>query len=344
MNKITLYLILFFTIIGIQKIQASATGATVNWTPTISTLQSTRDTLRNFAAVNGQSTNYMTSNKSSYDADGCIRPLFHFLTAIIDLYNQNIVSSWITPGWDSTQAYPMDSAVRSVNNSNLTNFYQSIKGVYTSSTIPDNVSKNQFINLNAVKQNTFITPSTYTNAALQYLKGAITDIANNLTQLSRSMVDNIEDNNAKISNNTSIDAASNPLNADILRCQVIQDLAFVCSNIFIYIANNITNTPHAATILYTPQISCSDTIATAVWAVINAPAGTSQATLLFNAGTGKIAATLIPTDPITFTITQITIYAAVCAFVLAYNANSTSGPYQSISTSLINANNALQIL
>lgn len=359
MNKITLYLILFFTITGIQEIKASATtGATVNWIPTMNALQSTANSLVHFSSAAGQATPFMSNNQSSFDADGCITPIYYKIQAIMDLYHQNILTSnptykangaLIPMGGGAytqlTYQFPMSAAIESLEISGgpLTAFYSSIIGVYNSSIIPDTLSKNPQIDLNAIKQSTFIAPSAYTHQSLQYLSTAILSLANPIAQLSTTVVNDIDADNEKISNDTTINPASNPLNSDILLCQVIQDLAFITSSILIYIANSILNTPNSATILYTPQISCSDTIATSIMAIINPPAGTSQATILRNVLNGSISATL-PTDPTTITITQTTIYAAVCAFVLAYDANSTSGPFQPIINDLISANNAIQIL
>ena len=223
------------------------------------------------------------------------------------------------------------------NNSGTTINWDSTKNALSSiaSALNDN-------SINSTTQ-TIVTQNPTTTQSFTPISTSILSMSNSSKGISKNMVDKINADNASISSNTSVDSSSNPLNADILKCQVTQDLAFIGSIIYIYLANYLINTPSAATILYTREISCSDTIGKAIIAVAKYPAESPQSSLLSTLLAGNATATL-PTNPITITITQTMIYGAICAFVLAYDANSTSGPYQSIITNLIAANNALQIL
>ncbi len=335
MNKINLYLILFFTFTGIYTIQPSAS---LNWTAITQAMQSAQSALGNFtSAQNESATSFMMDqqNSSVGQADGCIRSIYVQIRAIMDLYNQRTTSTDPEfshdgpctpiagePGACSMARLPNPiSDVANQFGGSLQLFYQAIQG----------------------SNNTILPAAQYNNQALQSLAGCFGTFANSLAGLSVTMTNDINNDNTSINNNTSVDPSSNPLNSDILKCQLLQDLAFVCNNIFIYLANYLHNTLNLATMLYTPEISCSDNIATTVFAVLNTPAGTAQDSLLSNLLSSNIS-TSIPTTPTTIPITQTTIYAAVCGFVNSYDANSTSGPYQPIIDAIINANNAVQSL
>ena len=180
--------------------------------------------------------------------------------------------------------------------------------------------------------------STTNSDSTQELQSASTTLINAASlslQLCGAMADTI------LTNATAITSSSDPLNADLVIEQTIQDTAFVINNILVYLASQLATTPQIATTVYKPQVSCSDTLATSILAMAGSQPGATQTSLINALLTGSVQTTL-PTSPINFPVTPLTIYAAVCAFVNLYDANSTSGPYQSVITDMISVNNTIQ--
>jgi len=262
----------------------------------------------------------------------------------------------------NTQLWNVLRQINGPMQTDLVNFYQSAQGINNVTNLTLQDIKNAFntttgsgsisssdlgISMakvhNAITQKPFISPSSYTNQTVQYLQKTLIGIANIATSLSSQMVDSINNDTNSISDDSSVDPSANPLNADIFKAQVIQDFAFIISIALIYLANTITGTQNSPTILFNPEISCSDTIATSIFATLNPANGTPASTLITNLLSGNVTATL-PTIPTTISISPTLLYAAVCAFVNAYDANSTSGPYQPQINSLISMNNAIQTL
>ena len=352
MNKTALFLLLFLTFTGIQKTKTN--GFTVS--TILSTLQATKNTIASFAPQvtrteyagctkelnqNGLYTYSCSFTKDDETILSYLQIVYDSIMLCMDMFSQKTISSnyghmgeqsgylsMINQLWDIVNRSP------GTIQQDLIYFYQSAQGI-PNFTIPAGTNLTSL----HIQGNNFI--GCYSNQTLQYLSKLLIDLANNTANLSQAMSDAIIANSNAITNNTKIDPSQNPLNANIFQEQVAQDFTFIINNILIYMANLLTNTPNAATILYSPQVSCSDAIANSIMTVLNPPAGTSQDTTISNVLEGNTTNSL-PAAPTKIAITQITIYAAICAFVLAYDANSTSGPYQSEITGLISINNIIQ--
>lgn len=353
MNKIKLYTLLLFTSIGIQTIKPSSN----NLSKVIPILQTINSSLYPLENLN-------TSSSNDINLDNYVELMNSFLSLFFDIYNQTTSSNSAAEENFESGLWNALSLSLNANETKLQtdfiNFYQSAQGVSTVTTItPQDIQNglNTTVGYNAksalgipedkihnvINQKPFISPSAYTTQTLQYLSIVLIDLANIAAKFSETMAQSITNDAVDIANNTTIDPSANPLNANILKLQVIQDFCFITNISLVYLANTITQTLNTATVLYNPHTSCSDTMANSIFAAILSTDQTSELSLFTNLLDGNVSATL-PTQPTTITITQNVIYAAICAFTNEYDANSINGPYQAQIQDIISINNAIQML
>ena len=326
MNRIKISIVLLFVMFTMQKSDAAVSGANPHWSSIIPILQSINSLTNVYTPLNTRTDLDTLIYSYMYSVDEA-------LSYMIDMYNQKGTCSRLSE--DGSDQY---SHYRSMSDQ-----YTYLSSVLNSSGKLNMLLFKRLYQDTVKADNTFIAPANYSSATVQDIKAMLVAFSAICTGLCQAMTTTISSDVDAITNDTSQDASTNPLNADIFKAQVMQDIGFILSMMFVYIASCIDNTQSAATILYTPQISCSDAIAKSCIVAAYPPAGLAQSDLIGSILSGNFSTTL-PTTSQTLTVTPILVYAAVCAFVLAYDANSNSGPYQQAIDTFISVNNGIQSL